>query len=97
MTEDGAGEVGATSHKVPEPELAFIPRAEQWDAATRAAVEWCNQTCILKRSLLTYLEKTFEFPETKMTTLDLGRQSPGWVKHYEMSQHVTQLGLRHCQ
>ena len=64
MTEDGAGEVGATSHKVPEPELAFIPRAEQWDAATRAA-EWCNQTCILKRSLLTYLEKTLSFLRPK--------------------------------
>ena len=35
VTEDGAGEAGATSHKVPEPELAFIPGAEQWDAATR--------------------------------------------------------------
>ena len=29
VTEDGAGEAGATSHKVPEPESAFIPRAEQ--------------------------------------------------------------------
>ena len=51
-----------------------------------------------EKVIVTYLEKTFEFPETKMTTtLDLGRQSPGWVKHYEMSWHVTQPGLRHCQ
>ena len=47
-----------------------------------------------EKVIVTYLEKTFEFPETKMaTTLDLGRQSPGWVKHYEMSRHVTQPGL----
>jgi len=64
VTEDGAGEAGATSHKVLEPELAFIPREEQWDAATRAA-ERCNQTCILKRSLLHILKRLLSFLRPK--------------------------------